>query len=221
MKAYTYWEGLRTPYINRCFGIMQHYGVEIITPHTTEDYGVTHPMLDVPAHNADYIRAHLLAECGGVWMDADTILFTNPIEAMQRYIDAFGFVGFGWAVGQPCVGFFGCKPGCEIVRGWAAEQDKFIDGKKERGWASLGAYSLWPQLIGRQYGHIDMYRIAPFPWVDAWKFGGLYDIRDFRRSNAICWQLYNREIGKASGEWLANPSTLLSQAFDYAEGLIC
>lgn len=221
MKAYTYWEGLRTPYINRCIAMMQHYGVEIITPQTTQDYGVTHPMLDVPAHNADYIRAHLLAERGGVWMDADTILFADPVASMSEYIAQYGFVGFGWAIGQLCVGFFGCSAGNEIVCAWAAEQDKYVDGKKERGWASLGAMSLWPQLIGRQYGHIDMYRVAPFPWMDAWKYGGLYDMRDFLRSNAICWQLYNREIKGAVDEWLANPSTLLSQSFAYAEGLIC
>jgi mannosyltransferase OCH1-like enzyme len=46
---------------------------------------------------ADAIRAALLARCGGVWLDADTIITSSAIRGLLRPSSAFTLLG--WHIG--------------------------------------------------------------------------------------------------------------------------
>jgi hypothetical protein len=77
ITVWQYWEGPKPPWIELCMeSVARHEpNLKVIGPKEWQslrsvDCDVNIDSL-VPAHRADYIRAYLLANYGGVWLDAD------------------------------------------------------------------------------------------------------------------------------------------------------
>jgi len=91
MNVWTYWEGPRYPYLDICFRRFREvfappgiFTFHLVTPETLYDFipnDVLHKnfhQLTQPGVRADAIRAALLAEHGGWWFDADTLMLRPP-----------------------------------------------------------------------------------------------------------------------------------------------
>lgn len=82
VAMWTYWEGDRPWWIDVCLRTLQQHGVRLLTPETVGDFlnsDLIHSTRHLtPAHRADVYRAALLADHGGWWFDADTILLREP-----------------------------------------------------------------------------------------------------------------------------------------------
>lgn len=84
-RIWTYWEGPRPPWINLCLRTIERNipGVEVLTP---ESWAAMYDGRDVPRETldrqrpnvkSDFIRAWLLHRIGGIWIDADAIVFRD------------------------------------------------------------------------------------------------------------------------------------------------
>ena len=94
---WSYWEGPTWHHIDTCIASMQSvFGSDfvLVTPKTLYDYlpeDAFHPnfsKIPQPAVKAGCIRAALLAEHGGWWMDADTIAVNHPKNLHLSYPSA-------------------------------------------------------------------------------------------------------------------------------------
>lgn len=87
MQMFSYWEGPIPDVIRACLDSIKYCcgsQWKLITPSSLPEYittGVFHPnfnRIKNPAHRADCIRAALLFNHGGLWLDADTVMLWNP-----------------------------------------------------------------------------------------------------------------------------------------------
>ena len=108
--------------------------------------------IPVPAHQADYLRAHLLYSFGGFWMDSDMILL-GEMDYCRKSIERDGYF-FTSRPRKPFIGFMGCRsshgPTHELMRAWIAGMDKKLDRSLKQKWPAIGADILW-ELIKKPF----------------------------------------------------------------------
>ena len=115
---------------------------DIMTPYTVLNYGNLHNYTDLPiddrlkrfslAQIADVVRAHVLRDHGGYWMDADTILFSpKRMDTMMigNREDRTQTIGY----------LFAKEPRMDLYEKWAAYQDGVLnDPNASRHWSVMG-----------------------------------------------------------------------------------
>ena len=84
------------------------------------------------AHKTDYIRARIMYEYGGIWLDSDIILL-KEIE-VERYLEKYEYVGSSYEFGKPSIWFFAARKKCSILKRWIEAMDKKLDRKLAIGW---------------------------------------------------------------------------------------
>ena len=138
---FTFWEGKMPDYIRLCINTWK-------VPYIILDYDTVNDFTFVPIaklkqkrytlpHIADIVRAHVLRDNGGYWLDADTIMLTDrlPETNMLGYPDT-RVNTCGYLYTEPHTEFFEewCKYQDEIIRGperpwhWATFANAFTDG---------------------------------------------------------------------------------------------
>jgi hypothetical protein len=83
MRVWAYWEGPKPPHIELCLQTLRkHTDATELGPDTAPDWTDrldpiwrTLPRI---GWRADYLRSRILIEHGGLWIDADTIVLTDP-----------------------------------------------------------------------------------------------------------------------------------------------
>ncbi|WP_455387477.1 capsular polysaccharide synthesis protein [Petrachloros mirabilis] len=142
---WTYWEGNRPEYIQVCLDSMKRVcgnDLVIVTPENLEEYvpRTLHPSwrrLPQPALRADCIRAALLANHGGWWLDADTIVLRHPYGVNERYRDDCLYMTWTKPPRRILNGYIYMAPGYDGARRWLS----LINLDLPRGgaeWCSLG-----------------------------------------------------------------------------------
>jgi len=123
-KIYTYWEGEMPAYIQMCRESLAKGGLEVIWLDETNT-----PAMDLDIHHkTDYLKAKLVSENGGFWIDAD-MLVTQPLTPLLDYFDTHDFIGIP--------GFFGAKAGSPMITRWYQAIEKILAEKKELGFSDL------------------------------------------------------------------------------------
>jgi len=108
-RIWTYWEGPRPPWINLCLRTIERNipGVEVLTP---ESWAAMYDGRDVPRETldrqrpnvkSDFIRAWLLHHIGGIWIDADAIVFRDVRPIWTRLDRGGDFVAYRVARPNP------------------------------------------------------------------------------------------------------------------------
>lgn len=126
-SVWTYWDGELPRLIEGCISTWKHYNpswaVHVLNRNSAEKYVgkdvVGFRAVDSPARASDFVRLHVLAKHGGLWLDA-SIIATQPFET---WLAPTGFTGFqiqypdrnrpvleSWA--------FACPKACPFVRRW-------------------------------------------------------------------------------------------------------
>jgi hypothetical protein len=176
--------------------------------------------LEVLAHKADILKAHLLYLHGGLAIDADTIAlrdFSFIFEELERGAD---FLGFG-PEGDPSIGVLAAKPGSRTARDWILNQLAAF----ERGgisWETFGSQSLAPAVALHGCTILPWRLTHPILWYEWNRFLSDENVEAFADGSYSLVSLFNQMIGptiaRFSEDQLLNSPTLLSQLFRVALG---
>ena len=235
---WTYWEnkkGISKPaYLDLCLETVRvhspSYEVVVLNERTVREYlpGLREDIFRTKeiAHRADYIRAKVAYEHGGVWLDGDIILLReiDVEDALRKY----DYAGCGDAYGRPSIWFFAANRHSGILEQWICRMDEVLDKKRRNllslirpyrfSWAELGYDILWPLFEGYDYYHFDFRRFAPIRW-DKWEDFLREDIEpgELIDAESVAVVLYNKfmfePLKRKSREELLGSDTLLSKLF--------
>jgi hypothetical protein len=235
---WTYWEnGKRTSkpaYLDLCLETVRvhspSYEVVVLNERTVREYlpGLREDIFRTReiAHRADYIRAKIVYECGGVWLDSDIILLREiDVESALRQYD---YAGCGDGYGRPSIWFFAANRRCAILKQWIERMDEVLDRKRRNllsairpyrfSWTALGYDILWPLFEGYDYYHFEFRRFAPIRW-DRWKdfFSADIEPGEIIDAESVAVMLYNKfmfePLKDKSHEEVLGSDTLLSKLF--------
>jgi hypothetical protein len=150
---WTYWENrygpAMPPYLGLCLdSVRRHAGgahLVVVRPETLTDYVSSRPTgFDalLPAHKADYLRVRLLHDHGGMWIDADTIVFADLVANFLCHLDNAELVFLGSSgLSQS---FFASRARGAFVADCLARMHDVLAGGGGLRWSSLGADILRP-----------------------------------------------------------------------------
>lgn len=140
---YTFWEGQKPAYIELCMATWPFDFVLL-------DYNNLHNYTDLPEEQlrqyplqqvADIVRVHVLRDNGGIWLDADTIVFGDlPEETILGYPETR----------HNTIGFLRTEPGTDMFKEWAAFQDDVMRKQEIARWSMFGNEFTDPYLTEHQ-----------------------------------------------------------------------
>lgn len=235
-----YWENrpgyVKPSYLELCAETISRnrgqYELRLLDERTVEDY-ITLPAkvrrLEEIAHRADYIRFHLLARYGGVWLDADVVLLRDIGDAIEPYIGDMDFLGYGREPGKPSINFMASGPGCDLMVAQCKAIENVLAGKRaglfsrkiRLLWTEIGHDTLWDLAGNYPYYHHSLERIAPIFWKD-WELflDSSTPLSRVLDTKPFMVMLYNDFMGQRlrgkSREEVLNDGTLLSRVFHHA-----
>jgi hypothetical protein len=180
------------------------------------------------AHRADYIRARIVFEYGGVWLDSDMVLL-REIDVEKPLAD-YDFAGCSFEYGKPSIWFFAANKGADILRRWIRGMDEVLDRKRRNPvrlvrpyrfkWQELGYDILWKLFQGYDYYNFDFKRFAPIVWDD-WRrfFDENASCEEIIGAETIAVMLYNKfmyePLKDATREEVLASGTLLGKILRY------
>ena len=133
MKVFTFWEGKMPGYIKLCMDTWK-------IPYTVLNYDNVLDYTDIDIERtkrftlpqiADCVRAHVLRDQGGYWLDADTIMITGDLPDTDM-------VGDPKSKGNS-IGLLWAEPHSQMFTEWARFQDEIISGNDTSTyWALMG-----------------------------------------------------------------------------------
>ena len=93
----------------------------------------------LPAHQADYVRIHVVCEYGGIWLDSDTIVMSN-LDALFELLELYdGF--FITEYDACCNGVFGSRRRTPFMLEWKRRATQILQSKRNKiGWIEIGSH---------------------------------------------------------------------------------
>lgn len=154
MTVWCYWEGPMPQHIDVCLKSIKRMSgdFELVTPSNVSrfvDVGQFHENFcktNKPAHRADCIRAMLLKERGGAWIDADTIGWMPIVD------ENFGveFTYYTWTAPPRRVmnGYVYSTKGSSVSQAWLEGVNKALERENDASWTKYGEKILTPIIDG-------------------------------------------------------------------------
>ena len=127
-QVFTFWEGRKPAYIGFCMSTWNF-------PYTVLNYGNLRKFTDLDIEEikkytlpqiSDIVRAHVIRDHGGHWLDADTIVIGDRLPTEN----VIGDLDTRWCHTGICYG----EKGDAFFTAWAAYQDGII-GRERTGWS--------------------------------------------------------------------------------------
>jgi hypothetical protein len=148
------------------------YKVHLITDKNIREYIETIPDYFFnlsPAHQADFVRVHVVCDYGGLWLDSD-ILILDALDSIFDIIENKNGV-FIKENNIICNGMFGSKKQTPLMKEWKSKLIEILNEKKQNiHWTEIGN-SLLENLYKTQTNLYDNYTILnglesvyPVPW---------------------------------------------------------
>ena len=235
--VWCYWEGPRPPWIRLCLRTIEQHipGVNLLTPQTwpawrKDAFG---KRLDRQRPNvkSDFIRAHQLYHYGGIWIDADAIVFRDVRPIMHR-LRRWDFVAYkvGRPAPQMCSALIASRAGGDVAAAYLSLMERQL---RAVGQGKLGRLSLGPRLLpraakiaGKPIALIPTKRVHPIHWYKKqrlWEEATDEEHAKYFRGNPepYCCMLTHRALGamkQLSAEQLLQTTTLASFLFRKALG---
>jgi len=95
-----------------------------------------------PAHQADFVRVHVVCDYGGIWLDSDTLVM-HSLDSLFAILDSKD--GFFIRENNEILwnGVFGSRPNTELMTQWKQRLRHILDEKKEAiAWSEVGCQML-------------------------------------------------------------------------------
>ncbi len=162
VNLWIYWQGSMPEYIKLCIDIIKIKSQKYYMLHILDDISVTKylPHLDdlkilnklLVAQKADYIRINLLYLYGGLWMDADTIMYNTMKQVYDK--QHYDFIGFG-CTGDVCHNgykipsngvMYAKKSSILMKRCLDNLNKKLINATSKDDYFMYGKYIIWEEL---------------------------------------------------------------------------
>lgn len=238
-KIWIFWDNVRgkvmPPYIELCLeSIHRHCGndfdIHLVTTGTVKQFlpNISDSFFQIAQINnkSNYLRYHLLQQHGGIWLDADLVLFHSLkplIERLSDNIDLVATASPGLKYGEPECGILISKPNGKVI----TRASQLIDhnlGLHPPGhvfkWGGLGPAIIRQAVAGLPYHHLDSKLIQPVASWNAYLFEGIEDVNKYCDCNAFGVMLFgemfrqsNSPFLSMSKEKLLNSGTLLGSIF--------
>ena len=91
-----------------------------------------------PAHQADFVRVHVICDYGGIWLDSDTLVI-DKLDSLFDLIEKKN--GFFMKENNTilCNGIFGSKKQTNLMIEWKKNLTNILNQKKNKiGWTDIG-----------------------------------------------------------------------------------
>jgi mannosyltransferase OCH1-like enzyme len=178
---------------------------------------------------SNYLRYHLLCEHGGIWLDADLILFQSLkplLNLLKGDINLIATASPTLVYGEPECGFLlSTQRGGVISK--AVDLIEYAINLQPPGhifkWGSMGPGIIRQAVKGKRYHHLDCRFLSPIPSWEAFRFEGKEKIKNICIENAFGVMLFNEMFRQANSpvlrmnrEQLLTSPTLLGQIFRQA-----
>lgn len=155
MNVWVYWEGPRVPYIDRCIDSIRQRcyrdcAFHFVTGENIGQYipdGLFHPRWkQIPelGVKSDVVRAAVLHQFGGLYVDADTVMLRSPVGVIDETKDC---AYMEWSTPpQRCIaGYIYCAPGSPVAKMWVDNINRSL-ARRRVGWTMLGEGCLTPAI---------------------------------------------------------------------------
>jgi len=232
--VWTYWEGRKPPWIELCLESMKKNipEINILTPEWWDDVWRESDQTlrrtfdkQLPNVKSDFIRSYLVSQIGGIWIDADAIVFRDVREIWQ-HTKTHDFVGY--RVGKPAPQLCSALIAACNTSIMAAAYHKIHRRKLSLG-RPLYRLSLGPNTLARARKITDanLYAIPqnmvmPIHWVQRDQYlNSARNIDEILAPDAYCCMLTHRMLGKVrtfSRERLMEGNKLYAVLFRRAFG---
>ena len=94
----------------------------------------------IPAHQADFVRIHVVCDYGGIWLDSDTLVLDSLDSLFNILDEKDGFLLKHFTLGN---GVFGSNKETEFMKKWKELLLLEVSKKKQKmEWAAVGAIML-------------------------------------------------------------------------------
>lgn len=137
------------------------YKVHLITDSNIKDYIKNIPDYFFnlcPAHQADFVRVHVICDYGGIWLDSDTLVL-NSLDSLFDYIELQN--GFFIKENNTILwnGIFGSKANTPLMIKWKIEMINVLNQKQNTiDWSEIGC-SMLQELYNTHYELYNDYHI--------------------------------------------------------------
>ena len=145
MNVFSYWSGPIPDWIKTCLSTFRrkcmYSKFHLITPDNCNQYvpNLNKRWLDLhPSVGTDCLRAHLLAEHGGLWADADTICLREPFLLIHNRYKKEQFLYSRWKDGRAIAGYVYAPKGHPVALRWRDGVDSTLRHGFNVGWGDLG-----------------------------------------------------------------------------------
>jgi len=205
-NLFTYWEGPKPDYIKMCQESLKNSKMNVIIL-GKDDY----PELNGMSinHKTDYLKAWLISENGGFWIDADMVVMQD-LRPLIELVKKHGFCGIP--------GFFGAKRDNELMKRWL-EGIRKVD--KEPTFSDL-IQPLLQDPEFKEFGVFTKEMICPIYHTgdEFWKLFENEDIEKYSTENNYVFTLYNSqfsdEFKKMKSDQILGQPWLISKVFKKA-----
>ncbi len=146
LDVWTYWTGPLPEWIETCVRSFRRCCKEstlhVLAPDNLPDgLDLNRRWLDLnPGVGTDCLRAALLAQFGGLWVDADTIMVRDPINLFRLRHRPEEFLYQRWSAPPDRItaGYCYAPKGHPVAMRWKAAVDATLCWGKQVGWGQLG-----------------------------------------------------------------------------------
>lgn len=234
--VWTYWQGPRPCWISLCLETIATNvpGATILDPASWDDL---YDGLDVPRHllnrqlpnvKSDFIRAWILRHHGGVWVDADAIVFRDLSSLAKPGL----FTCYRAHGKEYCTALLATRDQTNVGHEYYTEMVRRLRQKKGR----LHRLSLGPRVLTaaiRRCGSSEVSLVPadlvhPWPYwlrkdgARLWQDGSDHSMRHLDHADAYCFMLTHRALGPMrtwSRDAILDSCTLPGRLFRRALGL--
>jgi hypothetical protein len=222
-------------YVQLCWKIIsKHCGndfdIYLVTPENVKQFlpNIPDSFFKIAQINnkSNYLRYHLLAEHGGIWLDSDLVLFKSlfpMFELLRDGIDLIATASPSLKYGEPESGLLVSEPKGKIITKAAAYIDHMLELHPEGHvfqWGSLGPAVIRHAVRGQKYHHLDCKMIMPIASWNAYLFDGIECLDKYSTQEVYGFMLYHQmfkqtrsPILNMTEQQLLNSSTLIGQIF--------
>lgn len=151
---WSYWSGPQPDWIGWCLDSIKRCckksTFHLITPGNADEFApdsILNPRWRTiePGIATDCLRAALLAEHGGVWIDADTVCLCDPIKLVETYSPSQAvYTTWPSKPDRVVAGYFYAPKGHRVAREWLTSINAALENSENIGWMDLGERMLTP-----------------------------------------------------------------------------
>jgi hypothetical protein len=199
-----YWEGDCPEWIKACHQTVFAHGsdVRLLAWNDFDLMRDTDRDIDLiqlcTAHRADFIRAFLMARCGGLWIDSDCIVMRS-LQPVLDLLEHYDFVGYKERQGHVANNFMCARPGSKIASQYYRRVCSILRSGQALSWLTLGAYALTDTIraAGVSWCCLDCELVQPICWSNPAAFFMESEHQEHHRifnQQSICYMLSNNMI---------------------------